>query len=121
MIARLAAVAAGVWLMASPAVLGYVDTTAETSDRIVGPLAAALSFVAIWGITRALRWATLPLGAWCAVGPWLLGFPTDAAISGLCAGAVFIGTAFVRGEVRERYGGGWMSLREGSRGVGDAG
>lgn len=117
MIARVVAVAAGVWLMVSPAVLGYVETTAETSDRIVGPVAAAFSFVAIWGITRALRWMTLPLGAWCIAAPWLLGFPTDAALSSTAAGVVFVGTAFVRGEVDERYGGGWMSLREHRPGV----
>jgi hypothetical protein len=117
-IARLLAIVAGLWLVASPAVLGYVDTTAESSDRIVGPLAAASSFVAIWGITRALRWTTLPLGAWCVLGPWLLGFPTEATVSNLVVGAVLAASAFFRGEVGERYGGGWMSLRERRPGVG---
>lgn len=119
MIARLVAVAGGIWLMVSPAVLDHVETTAETSDRIVGPLAAAFSFVAIWGITRALRWTTVPLGAWCIGAPWLLGFPTDAAISSTLVGVLFVATAFVRGAVDERYGGGWISLREHRPGVGD--
>lgn len=119
MIARIVAIAGGVWLMVSPAVLGYVETAAETSDRIVGPVAAAFSFVAIWGIARALRWTTVPLGAWCVVAPWVLGFPTDAAISSTLVGVLFVGTAFVRGEVNERYGGGWMSLRDRWPSVGD--
>ncbi len=109
MFARLVAMAAGVWLMISPAVLHYVDTLAEGSDRIVGPVVAAISFIAIWG--SALRWATLPIGVYCLVAPWLLGFPTDAVVSNAAAGVVFILTAFVRGNVGESYGGGWMSLR----------
>lgn len=117
MAARLVAVAAGIWLMISPAALHYVETTAEASDRIAGPVAAAFSFVAIWGITRALRWATLPIGLYLVVAPWLLGFPTDATISNVAAGLVFIVTAFVRGDVGERYGGGWISLRDPSPGV----
>lgn len=112
MIARVIAVVAGVWLMVSPAALGYVGTTAEDSDRIVGPVAASISFVAIWGIARAMRWATLPLGVYCFLAPWVLGFPTEAAISNLLTGAVFVATTFWRGSVDERYGGGWMSLRE---------
>lgn len=118
MTARLVAVATGVWLMVSPAVLGYVDTSAETSDRIVGPLAAAVSFIAIWGITRALRWVTLPLGAWCVAAPPILGFPAEATASAVTAGLVLIATAFVRGEVKERYGGGWTSLRHPRPGTG---
>lgn len=111
MVARLVAVGAGIWLMISPAALRYVDTLAEASDRVVGPVAAAFSFVAIWGITRALRWTTLPIGVYCLVAPWVLGFPTDAAVSNATAGVVFVVTAFVGGEVGHRYGGGWVALR----------
>lgn len=118
MAGRLLALVAGTWLMVSPAVLGYVDTTAEASDRIVGPVAAACSFVAIWGVTRALRWVTLPIGLYCTYAPWFLGFPTDAALSNLAAGVVLVVTAFARGRVRERYGGGWISLRDRRPGVG---
>lgn len=119
LVSRLVAVVAGAWLMFSPAVFDYVDTTAEASDRIVGPVAAAMSFVAIWGIARALRWTQLPLGFWCLLAPTLLGFPADARWSNLAAGLVLIGTAFVRGAVNEQYGGGWMSLRATRPGVDD--
>jgi hypothetical protein len=112
MVARLLAVVAGIWLMISPAALHYVDAAVEASDRIAGPVAAAFSFVAIWGIARALRWATLPIGLYCVVAPWLLGFPTAAAISNVAAGSVLVATTFFRGEVDQRYGGGWMSLRD---------
>lgn len=115
--ARLVAVATGVWLMFSPAAFDYVDTVPGASDRIAGPVAAALSFVAIWSVARALRWATLPIGLYLIMAPWLLGFPTDAAVSNLAAGVIFVVTAFVRGGVAERYGGGWMSLRHPCPGV----
>lgn len=118
MAARLVAVLAGVWLMASPAVFGYVGTTAATTGRIAGPVAAALSFVAIWGIARALRWTTLPIGLFCVLVPWFLDFPNDAALSTLAVGLVLVVTAFIRGEVTERYGGGWVSLREARPGLG---
>lgn len=108
--ARVAAALAGVWLMVSPAVLGYVGTTAEASDRTVGPVAAAASFVAMWAVVRSLRWITLPIGMYCLFAPWLIGFPTDAAISNASAGVVLIVTAFVGGPAEERFGGGWESL-----------
>lgn len=115
--ARLVAVATGVWLMFSPAAFDYVDTVPGASDRIAGPVAAALSFVAIWSVARALRWAMLPIGLYLIMAPWLLGFPTDAAVSNLAAGVIFVVTAFVRGGVAERYGGGWISLRHPCPGV----
>lgn len=114
---RLVAVATGVWLMFSPAAFNYVDTVPEASDRIPGPVAAALSFVAIWGVARALRWATLPIGLYLIVAPWMLGFPADAAVNNLAAGVILVVAAFIRGGVSERYGGGWMSLRDPCPGV----
>lgn len=110
--ARIVAVVAGVWLMVSPAVYGYVDAPAEVSDRIVGPVGAALSFVAIWGICRALRWSTLPLGAWLVFGPWFLDFPLEASLNSVAVGLVFILTAPVRGTVEDQLGGSWSSLTE---------
>lgn len=109
--ARISAVIAGLWLMAAPAVLSYGDPAAA-SDRIVGPIGAAFAFVAIWSITRALRWVQLPLGIWLVAAPLLLGYPTDATISSVVAGAVFLATAFVGESTADRFGGGWLSLRE---------
>lgn len=117
MSAGLVAVATGVWLVFSPAAFNYVDTVPETSDRITGPVAAALSFVAIWGVARALRWATLPIGLYVIIAPWILGFPTDAAVSNLVADVIFVVTAFIRGRVGGRYGDGWRSLRDPCPGV----
>lgn len=111
MTARIIAIASGLWLMASPAVLGYAGTAAEVSDRIVGPVAAALSLIAAWAVARPLRWTTVPLGLWAMLAPWFLGHPTAGAVGNLVAGIALVVTAFVRGRVNERFGGGWMSLR----------
>jgi hypothetical protein len=48
---RLLTVAVGIWLMAAPAVLGYAGTPA-TSDRIAGPVVAAIGIVAASTVTR---------------------------------------------------------------------
>ena len=115
MIARLVAVAAGVWLMFSPAVLGYGDPAAA-NDRIFGPIGASFAFVAIWEVVRALRWGTLPIGAWLMIAPFLLGYDAlGATISSVVAGGTMAVTSFLGGETRQCYGGGWRSLLGGER------
>ena len=109
--ARLLAVAAGLWLMASPAVLDY-GSPAATSDRIAGPIGAAFAFVALWAITRVLRWVQVPLGLWLVAAPLVLGHPSDAAASSVVAGLVFLGTAFVGESAADQFGGGWASLTQ---------
>lgn len=110
MIARLAAVAAGVWLMFSPAVLGYGDPAA-VNDRIFGPIGASFAFVAIWEVVRPLRWGTLPVGAWLVFAPLVLGYSSpEPIISSVVAGATMAVAAFLGGEIRESYGGGWLTL-----------
>lgn len=113
MIARIIAIAAGVWLMFSPAVLGY-GGAAEANDRIFGPIGAAFAFVAIWEVLRPLRWGTLPVGLWLIVAPMILGYDvTGAFLSSIGAGLVMAVTAFFGGETKYEYGGGWSSLLPG--------
>ena len=107
--AQLASCLLGVWLMAAPAVLGYGDP-ARTSDHIVGPLAASFAFVAVWQVTRSLRWANLPLGAWLLVAPWVLGYELVPLLNSSAVGLLLMGLACVRGKVTQRFGGGWASL-----------
>ena len=109
--ARIAAVLTGVWLMFASWVLDYGDPAA-TNDRVVGPIAGALAFVACWDILMALRWPTIPCGAWLVAAPVLLGYDDAGAwVSSVATGAVFVATAFVGEDARERYGGGWRSVR----------
>ena len=110
--ARLLSAALGIWLMAAPAVLGYGGVAAN-SDRIAGPIAASFAIVATSGVTRPLRWMTIPVGVWLLVGPWLLNFPIQALVTDAVVGVPLIALAFARGTVSERFGGGWSTLLPG--------
>jgi hypothetical protein len=103
----------GVWLMAAPAVLGYGDP-ARTNDRIVGPLSASFAFIAIWEVTRGLRWAGLPLGAWLLVAPWVLGnYASTPTLNSMVVGLLLIALSLVRGNIGQSFGGGWSALLPG--------
>ena len=109
--AQLLAAILGVWLMAAPAVLGYGEPAA-TSDRVVGPLAASFAVVAVWQVTRPVRWGNLPLGVWLLAAPWLLGYERAAFLNSMAVGAALVACALVRGTVdSRRLGGGWSALR----------
>lgn len=109
--ARLAAVAAGVWLMFAPAILDYSDP-ARSNDRIIGPIAGALAFVACWQVVTAVRWATVPFGGWLVIAPAVLGYDDVGAwCSSIAAGLLITLTAFVGDDVSDQFGGGWRSVR----------
>lgn len=109
MIAQIVLVVAGLWLMVAPPVLGY-DGAPATSDRIAAPLLIAFAFLAVFRITRGLRWANLPVGAWLVVGPFMLGSEPAAAASSLVVGALTIVLAPIGRVDQSRYGGGWRVL-----------
>ena len=111
---RIASVAAAVWLMAAPAVLGYGDP-ARTVDRIVGPLAAAVAFVAAWEVMRGLRWGNLLFSVWLLSAPWILGYGERATANGVGVGLVLFALGFIGGRTRQRFGGGWSMLVAGAR------
>jgi hypothetical protein len=107
--ARGLGVVLGLWLMAAPELLGYRDP-ASTSDRLIGPLVAAFSIIALWEVTRGLRWLTLPLGAWLVVAPWILGYGPTATVNSSVVGLLLVALALLGGSGRDRYGGGWTGL-----------
>lgn len=112
---QLAVFALGVWLMFAPAVLGYTGSAAATSDRLAGPAIAAVAFVAASAITRSLRWLNAPAALWLLVGPWVLGYPTAAAVNSVVVG-VLVGLLTPLGKPDPgRFGGGWSVLRKGGR------
>ncbi|HVL89629.1 MAG TPA: vitamin K epoxide reductase [Actinomycetota bacterium] len=106
---RVLTVATGLWLMASPAVLGY-GGAAAISDRIVGPWLVTLAIVAMWESTRAVRLANLAFVPWLAVAPWVLSFPVRAAVVSLAVAGLIALTAFRTPMPRHLFGGGWRSL-----------
>lgn len=106
---RLLSTALGLWLMAAPAALGY-GGAAATSDRIAGPVAAALAFVALWEVLRGLRWGEALVGVWLLAAPWALAFPGRAAANSVVVGLALVVLATMGGAVSGRYGGGWRAL-----------
>lgn len=99
----------GLWLMASPGILGY-GPPVSTSDYIIGPLVATFACIAIWEATRPLRWVNLPFGIWAAVAPFVLGGPSAAILNGIIFGALITLIATRGGAIEQRFGGGWSML-----------
>lgn len=103
-------VAVGIWMMIAPAVLGYAGSAA-TSDRILGPTAAAVAWIAATEATRSLRWVNVPLGLWVLASPLVLDHSAIAAAHSVTSGVLLIATALAIGVVpKESYGGGWKAL-----------
>lgn len=109
--ARIVAVATGVWLMFAPWLLDYGNPAAD-NDRTIGPIAGAFAFVACWEVLMAMRWATVPFGAWLVLAPVVLTYDDPLAwVSSIASGLIFVATAFVGSDMREKFGGGWRSVR----------
>jgi hypothetical protein len=90
--------------MAAPGVLGYGDP-ARSNDRVMGPLVANMAFIAVWEVLRGLRRASLALGAWLLLAPWVLGYAGVAeTANSVGAGILVLALASVRGRVSGRYG-----------------
>lgn len=103
----------GVWIILAPAALGLSETV-RMHDRIVGPFVAAFACIAMWEVTRPLRWINVALGAWLLIAPWILGFETPATINTTITGVGLIGLSFIKGRIKHRFAGGWASLWGGS-------
>jgi SPW repeat len=105
----------GVWLMASPAVLGYGDP-AQVVDRILGPIAASFAVVAMGEATRPVRHVNLLIGGLLLLAPWVLGYSGIATVNSMLAGAVMMALSRVRGRVKESFDGGWTYVWRGHSG-----
>lgn len=99
----------GLWLMASPQVLGY-GGAARINDLVAGPISASLACVAMWQVTRPVRWANLGVGAWLLLSPLILGHVSAAAANSVLSGLALAGFSCVRGRLTHRLGGGWAAL-----------
>ncbi|HEY9426494.1 MAG TPA: hypothetical protein VIR34_05015 [Gemmatimonadaceae bacterium] len=108
---RIVSALLGIWLMVAPSVLHY-DGHASISDRIVGPLIAATAIIAIWEITRPLRWLGVPFGLWLLFAPAYFRFPSHALVNNVVVGAMLVILSFLGGGVREKFGGGWRGVVE---------
>lgn len=111
MLAQIANILLGLWLMVAPAVLGHAGAAAK-NDWIVGPLVVTVATVALWQATRAVRWVNLVLGAWMVLAAWLLGYGRLAAVLTTAVGLAIALLAIPRGRITHQFDGGWRVLRE---------
>ena len=111
---QMAAVIGGLWLMAAPAVLGYVDTTAEDLHRTAGPIIATFGGIALWAVTRDLRWVNLLLVAIVAAGPLFGGHSAAATVVALVTAIVIAAATPFGGPDPQRRGRGWRGILSGS-------
>ncbi len=102
----------GIWLMASPAILGFSDDkTISDNAHIIGPVVATFAVIAWWEATRVVRLYNIPLGLWLILAPWVLGYNETTAIANdMLVGAAIVGLSLVKGKIEDSYGGGWSGL-----------
>ncbi|HEU5147369.1 MAG TPA: vitamin K epoxide reductase [Chryseosolibacter sp.] len=100
----------GIWMMVAPAVLGFPKYIADNA-RIVGPLVASFSLIAIWECTRNVRLFNLPLAVWLFAAPFVLGYGNDTALmNDYIIAILLILLCFVRPTRVHKFGGGWPSI-----------
>jgi hypothetical protein len=99
----------GLWLMAAPAVLGFGEP-ASTVSHVIGPLAASASWIAVWSVTRGVRWLDLLFGAALLVAPLAFGYPTMAFVNSVIMGLALLALPFASSGAVSGYGGGWATL-----------
>jgi hypothetical protein len=107
--AQAAACAIGLWLTAAPDILGS-GRAAEVNGQVVGPLVASFACVAMWQVSRPLRWVNVAAGGWLAAAPAVLGYGGGEAANCVLSGLGLLGFSLVRGRITHRYGGGWGML-----------
>jgi len=99
----------GLWLLASPDLLGY-EGPAQVNNQIVGAWITTLAVIAMAESVRALRWGNVALGAWLIGAPFMLDYPDERAIGSIALGVVVVALSCIRGSVSNRFGGGWSAL-----------
>lgn len=110
MVARFVSCIIGVWLMAAPALLDYRGP-ATVNDRICGPLIVSFAIIAMWEVTRSLRWLNAIFGFWLMLAPLVLHYITwRSAFNNLLCAFILLVCALVPGKRTHRFGGGWASL-----------
>lgn len=101
----------GLWVVVSPWVLGYQDTTTAMANSVVVGLALAAAALGAMLVPRAWEeWTEVGLGLWLAVSPWVLGFSAlervtmNVAITGLVVVALSLWTLLTDKDFRN-----WMA------------
>jgi uncharacterized membrane protein len=100
-----AAAALGVWIMASPVMLGTSSATAA-SAHVAGALVITWAVIASGEIARPVRLLNIPTGLWIAAAPWLLtGATASSRWLDLVVGLLVVALSLRRGRIVEQFGG----------------
>ncbi len=84
----------GIWLCASPWVLEFSnEMTATQNAFVVGFLLILTESVALAAFSLWEEWASVVLGAWLVVSPWVLGIAALAAANVVIVGLVVLALA----------------------------
>ena len=105
----------GVWLLASPFVLGFSDATAPTLNALVMGCVLVLEEMLELGVHEsAEEWIDLAAGTWLVVSPAVLGFSGQmaASISTIAVGLLtLLFAALALSSVDDRLGSWWQHQR----------
>jgi len=97
--------AVGIWLMASPAVLG-ISGAAANSNHLTGALAVTWAVIAFGEVARPARLLNILIGIWVGIAPWMLVGATGVSRwVDVIAATLLIALSFPRGRVEEQFGG----------------
>lgn len=101
----------GIWVMAAPAVLGFVGTPIETAHYIIGPIIVSFAVIAWWEETRPAGRVNVLTGLALVVVPFLIGAGMAATVNSVLVGSVVMVLAFRLSDYHpEKFGGGWSVL-----------
>jgi nucleoside-diphosphate-sugar epimerase/uncharacterized membrane protein len=105
-----ASMALGIWLMATPLILG-TQPPLYFSDHVAGCLVILIAVTAMAEIARPVRFLNVALGLWVAASPLLLTGGTAAgAVGNMIVGLVLVGLSLQRGTRSTEHYGGWDRL-----------
>jgi len=77
------------FLFLAPWLFRYVHEAARADDWMSGALLLAIAAAAVLAFAEWEEWATLILGLWVLVSPWLLGFAhTKAMVVNIAVGLI---------------------------------
>jgi len=109
MVAQLAGIVLGIWLMVSPEVLGYWGA-ARISSVVAGALAASLSWIALSEVTRPLRRLNVAIGIWVLISAFVLAQPGRSTLNSAAAGVLLALSGLLPSRIKGSYGGGWSAI-----------
>jgi hypothetical protein len=111
MAARVINILAGLWLMIAPAAL-QLPRSAAVVLYICGPLIASVAMVSMSESVRNFRYTNLLFAVFLLAAPLVAEGGQDFVINNILVGLLVIACALKRGQVKNRFGGGWRSLLE---------